>query len=99
MNNMDLMILNKITVWKKMVPKEGLEPSRLASVDFESTASAIPPLRQVGKKLETEIPHGCQAPCAKSCESTFSPPFSVGMGLTVQRSLRQVAPPLYMFRS
>lgn len=28
---------------KIVVPREGLEPPRLAAVDFESTASTIPP--------------------------------------------------------
>ncbi len=32
-----------------MVPEAGLEPARLATVDFESTASTIPPLGQVHK--------------------------------------------------
>lgn len=30
-----------------MVPEAGLEPARLSTVDFESTASTIPPLGQV----------------------------------------------------
>lgn len=31
-----------------MVPPAGLEPARLAAVDFESTVSAIPPEGHVG---------------------------------------------------
>ncbi len=30
-----------------VVPEAGLEPARLSTVDFESTASTIPPLGQV----------------------------------------------------
>lgn len=35
--------------WKdsNVVPEAGLEPARLSTVDFESTASTIPPLGQV----------------------------------------------------
>ena len=33
-----------------MVPPAGLEPARLAAVDFESTVSAIPPEGHVGAR-------------------------------------------------
>ena len=36
-----------------LVPEEGLEPSHLAAHDFESCASAIPPLRQFNNKPYT----------------------------------------------
>ena len=42
----------KLRFGRVSVPKEGLEPSRgVASADFESAASAIPPLRLVSRSL------------------------------------------------
>ena len=37
------------SVSRFLVPEAGLEPARLSTVDFESTASTIPPLGQVHK--------------------------------------------------
>ncbi len=38
-----------VSLCSSSVPEEGLEPSHLAIHDFESCASAIPPLRQYGR--------------------------------------------------
>ena len=38
-----------------LVPQEGLEPPRLSAKDFESSASTIPPLRQISLKLASAL--------------------------------------------
>lgn len=44
-----LILTFKINSLAICVPEAGLEPARLSTVDFESTASTIPPLGQVHK--------------------------------------------------
>ena len=49
-----------------LVPREGLEPSRVSSIDFESIASTIPPSRQWAH--HTAFSRAYEAPLSPSAE-------------------------------
>ncbi len=79
-----------------MVPQEGLEPPRLSAIDFESTASTIPPLGRFAVTIFTYFSLNVKPDCAtylRLIPNSDQYPVVEKMGIPIQPQL--AAQPLH----